>query len=210
MLWTELSKGVNKSILILIKSHRSASFGGAQSLTTLDASLCLVQWEGGTHTHVGNPPTSGKAGAARTEVCKFWRLSREFEAQEAKVHFWLKLRRVKLLYLKSISFLVTRAHGLSPASKSRCAAHGLQVESAVLRPTFCLGCMTNGLAPCAGLHTCWLKGRPSVDIWVRVFGWSVCSLNIQVVVYSTSWLVPIARRDKESKKSFNELWRKRF
>lgn len=39
---------------------------------------------------------------------------------------WLELQRAPFTFFKSV-FLVTTAHSLKPASKSRCAAHGVQV-----------------------------------------------------------------------------------
>lgn len=56
---------------------------------------------------------------------------REFEAQEGKVQFWLELQRAPFIFFKSV-FLVTTAHSLEPASKSRCTAHGLQVGNTQL------------------------------------------------------------------------------
>lgn len=144
----------------------------AQSVTTLVAQLCLTQWGGTTHTrtytHAGNPPISGKAGAARTEVCKFWRLSREFEAQEGKVHLWLKLQRAERRSFKSV-FLATRIMVWAlPVNQG--AQHMVYRWGALwlplLWPSCCLGCMTNALTPCAALHTCWLG-------WARGF-WFKC------------------------------------
>lgn len=129
-----------------------------------------VRWNN-THTHTGNPPISRKAGAARTEVCKFWSLSWEFEAQEAKVQLWLKLQRVTLLGFKSF-FLVTRitvwALPVNQGAQHMVYRWG-SLWLPLLWPSCCLGCMTNGLTHCAALHTCRLNGRPSVDVWERVF-----------------------------------------
>lgn len=166
-----------------------------------------VRWNNThTHTHTGNPPISGKAGAARTEVCKFWSLSWELEAREAKVHLWLKLQRVKPLSFKSF-FLVSRISAWQgPVNQG--AQHMVYRWGRrwlpLLWPSRRLGCLTNGLTRGAASHTCWLNGRPSVDNRARVFASSVCPLNIQVVVSSTSCLLLTAWGDKEGKKSFNQ------